>query len=428
MKKIIIFGGSGDLSKRKIMPALSKVVQKDTEVYVYARSDLKDVFSSQLREFYNYETDFPEKVTYIMGQYDNISPLVDILNEDSVLYLSLPPQVVPSILAQLSKVNFGIVCIEKPFGNNIEEFRELEKYKDPRIRFIDHYLLKPLMISLYKIQQKNTSLFTLLNNQNIKNVECLFIENILAEGRSYFDNSGIIKDVMQNHLMEMIATIICFKPSDDYSNERLNLIKKMVIDDEIFVFGQYDSYCTEMKNKSNTETFAAAKCFVQTKEWENVPFLLAVGKGLSKKASEVTFNIKKEAFDLFSDFLKSCNSERSNAPLEYIDEMSISFNVAPLCEIYFTLKFKDECIIEPIFINHCYVDKILSETVSTKGDYENIFNSLITNTYFPTISFEEAAELWRLFDPILSANKQLVYYSVGVEKPEEAKSFFEKNK
>lgn len=426
MKKIIIFGGSGDLAKRKIMPALSNVVTEDTKVFAYARSEFPDGFSSHLRKFHEYSSDFPEKVEYIKGQYDDLSPLKDIIDNDTVIYLSLPPHVVPGILSKVSKYDFGMICIEKPFGSTIEEFRELEKFKNPKVRFIDHYLLKPFMISLYKIQQKYAQLFDYLDNTHIRSVECLFVESIKAEGRSYFDKSGIIKDVMQNHLVEIIASIICPKNSCNYSSERLEFIKKIAIDKERYIFGQYESYRNEMETSSNTETFTSFKCFVNSEKWQNVPFLLAAGKGLDKKASEVTFNIKRNSFELFEKIIKDNGKQIPN--ITSIEEMNISFNVYPLSEIYFTVKTKDDNITKIVIVSQTDVNRILQEAVSVQGDYETVFYSLINNSYFPTISFDEAEQLWKIFEHIISVNKELIYYPIGVPKPEEAIEFFKENK
>jgi glucose-6-phosphate 1-dehydrogenase len=415
MKRIIIFGASGDLAKRKIMPALSKVIQNDTEVYAYARSDLKEKYSSLLRECFSYSTDFPEKVKYISGPYDNLDVLKGIIDSDTVIYFSLPPHVYLTLFAELSKFNYGIVCIEKPYGNDYKSFKELQKYVGNKVCCIDHYLLKPMILSLFKIQMENLELFNFLSSENINEVECYFKESILAEGRSHFDKNGIIKDVMQNHLIEVIASILSEKHSENYSAERLEFIKKMKIDDKNYVFGQYKTYCNEMDVKSNTETFASFKCSVDSEKWKNVPFLLAAGKGLSKKATEIIFNVKKESFQKAAKlFLK--NSSHS---VEKLDEMKIVFNIAPENRIYIQFGHRADSHTHDIFT---------SENISVERPeaYENIFNSLIRNSYFPIISCAEADILWTLFEHIHSHPKSLIYYTIGIEILKEAKDLLKK--
>ncbi|XP_077301507.1 uncharacterized protein LOC143922149 [Arctopsyche grandis] len=292
-------GASGDLAKRKIMPSLSKVVEKDTEVYAYARSSMDTTYAIKLREFYDYTDDFPERVKYFKGEYNDLSSLKDIIDKDT---------------------------------------------------FMDHYLLKPLMICLYGMKNKLSKIFDKMSNQNIKSVECFFIESILAEGRAYFDQNGIIKDVMQNHLIEVVASLLY---------------------DETYIFGQYKTYCEEMNRKSETETFAAFKCTVNNKTWKNTPFIMVAGKGLSRKATEIIFNIKTD------------NEE---------------------------------------------IQLAVKENANAGGDYEEIFSSLITNSFLPAISFKEAKELWRLFDKTLVCNKTpLIYYPIGTEMLEEAKNIIKKD-
>lgn len=421
MKKIIIFGASGDLAKRKIMPALSKVVGEDTQIYGYARSDIKKDYPALLRKFYDYSTDFPEKITYIAGKYDDLSQLKDVIDKETAIYFSIPPHVYAIVLAQLCAFEYGVICIEKPYGDSSETFEELRKYESPKIRFIDHYLLKPLILSLYELVHDNSRLFKLLNKQNIKSVECYFIESILAESRAYFDQNGIIKDLMQNHLIEGVASVLCLKPQKDYSIQRLDFIKKMKIEEEGSVFGQYHTYAKEMGRESKTETFAAFKSHVQNETWEGVPFMMAAGKGLHKKASEVVFNVKNDCFVHFSQFLTSKNNEIK------IDEMSVIFNIAPCSEIYISIK-SGNATYKNMVVSTEEIGKAIKTTVGAKADYEDIFISLISDSYFPTISFEEAGELWRLFCRINQAQKPLVHYCEGVEMPEEAIELFKKNK
>lgn len=473
MKKIVIIGASGDLAKRKIMPALSRVVKNDTKVYAYARSDLENVYASKLKSFIVEEKEadsastgitqnlpsFADRVKYIRGEYSDLSPLRSIIDKDTVIYFSIPPLVYPTILRELSKFDYSSISIEKPFGTDLESFKELQKYQSDKVRFIDHYLLKPMMISLYEIYIENMSIFNNLNSTTVKSVECFFIESIGAEGRDYFDQSGMIKDVMQNHLIEMVASILCDKKGKDFSKERLDFIKDMEIDKESYVFGQYNSYCKEMAKESKTETFAAFKCEMKNEKWAKVPFLMAAGKGLKKKKSEIVFNIRPEAI-LSMKLFESNNEEASNEPVEIeeiknkpveieeiktkldaikdiqskfnaieqirnepVESLRLVFNIESDNEIYISYKINGK--IHKITL---VSSELINSLKEVSGAYESVFDSLVAETFLPTISFTEAAELWRLFNEIDTVEKPLVYYESGIEMPEEALELFNKNR
>lgn len=400
MKKIIIFGASGDLAKKKIFPAISRLSNKEIQIYGYARTEFDGKYSEELRKFHDYADDFPERIVYIKGEYSCLDKLKEIIDENTLVHLSLPPHVHYTILQELKAFNFKAVYIEKPFGENKQSFDKLMEFRSEKIKFIDHYLLKPMMISILEIKKRMLDLYKKLNNSNIESVECFFIESILAEGRMYFDKNGIIKDVMQNHLIEMLASILC----DHESNSRIDFIREMSIDDKEYVFGQYNMYNKEIGYESKTETLSAFKCHSTNETWKDTPFFMVGGKGLSKKASEIRFIVKKDRFAEFSEYLPQGIAE--------IKFMTVIFNVAPNNEIIIEVESSGECI-ENIILSSDEIKKIVVSKVGTHQDYEIIFDSFLNEKSFPTVSFEEAKELWRLFDGILTADKNLIYYDVG---------------
>lgn len=397
MKKIVIFGASGDLAKRKILPSISKIPNKNVQVYGYARTEFGGKYSEEIRKFYEYNDDFPERVIYIKGEYSCLDKLKGILDENTLVYLSLPPHVHHNVLQELKLFNFGIAYIEKPFGENKHSFDQLLEFKSEKIKFIDHYLLKPMMVSIAEIKKKISTVHQKLSNSNIKSVDCFFIESILAEGRSYFDRNGIVKDVMQNHLVEMVASILC-------GDSRIEFIKEMHIDDGEYVFGQYKQYREEVGYESQTETLSAFKCYSTGDSWREVPFFMVGGKGLSKKASEIKFNVREDRFAEFSEYIPK------NIP--EIKSISVIFNIAPKNQISIEIVSSNECI-ETVILGSEEILQMSTAKVGASQDYEIIFGTFLNERPLPNVSFEEAEELWRLFDGILSAEKNLIYYDVG---------------
>jgi glucose-6-phosphate 1-dehydrogenase len=433
MSKVVVFGASGDLAKRKIMPALSKLFHKSMKIYGYARSDLGKTYPEELKKFYDYTSsectvNFPENVIYIRGEYDDLSPLKDIIDKDTVVCLSLPPQVYPTVLTALASFEVRMIAVEKPYGLDMKSFCELEKHKNEKTRFIDHYLLKPMAVLMPELYSKNRHIFNFLDKDNIKNIECLFLEALHAEGRSYFDKSGTIKDVMQNHLVEILATILLDHSNKDVDNARLNFIRKLTIDKEKYIFGQYKSYKEEMGKDTITETFAAFKCTIDDDKWRNVPVVMAAGKGLKCKASEISFNIKKDKYSHAADLIQNEENKIAfNAMKNEIVSMSLVFNIAPENTVCLRLN-KNGIIEEIILISSNEIEETLKCEMDGKGDYELLFDRSVENKYLPSVSFDEAEALWKIFDDILSAKKTLLEYESGVEMPEEALEFFKKNR
>ena len=219
MMKIVIFGGSGDLAKRILIPSLSKIDTTKVQVISFARSPLKDIYALELRKYYKYDNDFPEKVIYIKGSYTDLSSLHNIVDKNTIFYFSVPPEIYLDLLGEISKFDFKAIGIEKPFGTDHNSFLKLACFNKNKIYFIDHYLLKPLIISLPLIFKQNPKIINLLNNQHIELIEACFNESILAKGRAYFDKTGIVKDVMQNHLMVILGSILSFPLKNNSNSE-----------------------------------------------------------------------------------------------------------------------------------------------------------------------------------------------------------------
>ncbi|KAM0680840.1 G6pd5p [Glugoides intestinalis] len=415
MNKIIVFGASGDLAKRKIMPALSRICGKETKVYGYARSALSKSYAQEVRKFYDYKSEFPEQLIYIQGEYNDLTPLKGIIDSKTIIYFSLPPHVYVTVLQQLSSLDFdfGIVGIEKPFGESFESFKQLAQFKSDKIVFIDHYLLKPMMVAMDEIKKNIPEFFNLLNNQNIEKVECLFAESIFAEGRSYFEKNGIIKDVMQNHLIEMLVSVICESPSHEDNEERLKMIREITISDDKAIYGQYSSYKSDAGNQTETETFAAFICNNNKEKWKGVPFLMAAGKGLNKKDSSIRLTVKADSVTEFINFI----SKKKLLNCKNVNSITIVFNIAPENKIYMLMSEDTQIGHQKKYKTVVYASREVEEIVEAKfgsrKDYDALFSSMLKGEYYPSVSFEEAEELWRMFSGILDARKELIYYEPG---------------
>lgn len=434
--QIVIFGASGDLTIKKLMPHIAKLNDPSIEIVAYTRSILDTSYVEKLKQYHNYDEKFLSQIIYIQGHYHDLSSLVPITNDNTLLYFAVPPSVYGDLLKEATRLRYKAIGVEKPFGIDFNSFQMLSCFNDTRIHFIDHYLLKNLSIIFPSIADQNKSLYQNLSNKTIHSVEAKFHESILSEGRAFFDKTGIIKDVVQNHLTEIIATIICCRDCQNNhsankncckefqnnnlleSEKRANIIKKMSIVENSGVFGQYEGYCEEIGSFSKTETFGAFLMKVNTDSWENVPFFLSAGKGLSEKTTEVCFNIKEDEFSTIVESLGTAEL-KDVIKKSKLKKLKLIYKFAPTSEIFLSAKFTDSYENYSIFTNSQIVEKI-DKIFGKKRGYQIIFDSLVYSKEFPNASHEEVFEMWRVYENILKNSPSTFIYKPGVKFPKEA--------
>ncbi|XP_024987636.1 glucose-6-phosphate 1-dehydrogenase, chloroplastic isoform X3 [Cynara cardunculus var. scolymus] len=347
---ITVVGASGDLAKKKIFPALFALyyegcLPEHFTIFGYARSkmtdaELRTMVSKTLtcridqRENCGEKMDqFLERCFYHPGQYDSQENFLELdkkLKEhedrlflkilagrvaNRLFYLSIPPNIfidaVKCASCSASSANgWTRVIVEKPFGRDSESSaaltRSLKQYLDEdQIFRIDHYLGKELVENLSVLRFSNLIFEPLWSRQYIRNVQFIFAEDFGTEGRGgYFDNYGIIRDIMQNHLLQILALFAMETPvsldAEDIRNEKVKVLRSMRplrLDD--VVTGQYKSHTRggvkypayvddkTVPSDSLTPTFAAAALFIDNARWDGVPFLMKAGKALHDRRAEI---------------------------------------------------------------------------------------------------------------------------------------------
>ncbi|KAL3008089.1 hypothetical protein AAZX31_07G012500 [Glycine max] len=335
---ITVVGASGDLAKKKIFPALFALFYEDWLpenflVFGFARTkmtdeELRNMISKTLtcridkRENCEDKMDqFLKRCFYHSGQYnseDHFSELDSKLREkeggklsNRLFYLSIPPNIFVDVvrcasLKASSKDGWTRVIVEKPFGRDSESSSELTKslkqyLTEDQIFRIDHYLGKELVENLSVLRFSNLVFEPLWSRNYIRNVQIIFSEDFGTEGRGgYFDHYGIIRDIMQNHLLQILALFAMETPvslaAEDIRNEKVKVLRSMrPLELENVVVGQYKGHSKGGKSHpaytddptvpkgSLTPTFAAAALFIDNARWDGVPFLMKAGKALHTK-------------------------------------------------------------------------------------------------------------------------------------------------
>jgi len=357
---VCVVGASGDLAKKKIFPALFSLyingsLPKDFAVYGFARTkmtdeEFRDLIALTLtcridKEVATDCTDrmgyFLERCHYQAGNYDNRDDFVSLDSlmgvyekkhevANRIFFLSIPPSIfVPvahnSSLAASSTKGFTRVIVEKPFGRDAESSRQLsedlsEVLTEDQIYRIDHYLGKELIDNLTVLRFSNLMFQPLWDRKYIKNVQIVFSEPFGTEGRGgYFDQYGIIRDIMQNHLLQVLALFAMEPPisldAEDIRNEKVKVLRSMRIpglDD--LVVGQYKerpgkdggkpypSYIDDptVPPGSLCPTFAALALFIDNTRWAGVPFMMKAGKALDKRMAEIRVQFRSVPGQLYA--------------------------------------------------------------------------------------------------------------------------------
>jgi len=344
---IIVIGASGDLARKKIFPALFSLYSQgllpaDFHVFGFSRSEMDDqAFRAKISEHLACRyvpghdacaarmEEFLARCTYVSGQYDSRDSFLDLYQSmrevegdgprNRMFYLAIPPSIfldVAHALGGAGLVQCGVsdpwsrVVIEKPFGRDRASSDELVKemgkvFREAQTFRIDHYLGKEVIQNLMVLRFANLVFEPIWNHHYIQSVQISWKEDLGGEGRGgYFDHYGIIRDVMQNHLLQILALTAmepCSKlDAGHICNEKVKVLRQILpLQPEDVVVGQYAA--AEWKGRrypnyhddpqvpitSITPTYAAAAIRIENERWQGVPFLLRAGKGLETRMTEV---------------------------------------------------------------------------------------------------------------------------------------------
>ena len=256
-------------------------------------------------------------------------------------------------------------------------------------------------------------------------MEIYFKESIGSEGRGYFDMSGLIRDIVQNHVGEIICTFAA--KMDKLRGLFLETAETNNYED--WRLGQYNEYITETGKDSNTETLCFMPIFFNSREWKDVPFIIMAGKGMNEKRVEIKANLTdfgiSKIHTLFSNrydgemFFKFITSKA-------IKRVSLIINYSPHNMIYLEAEDVDK-------VKECFVlypeDEILlfmKEEFGPYTDHEIVFKHFSENQEFPSVSIDEVSALWKIFNPEEYKTIPIFKYLKGSDVPEEVQPLFDK--
>jgi len=317
---LVIFGASGDLTHRKILPSLGRLVAREGQsvrVIGGGRTQLSTAdFREQVKQASSNErlSDTADWVQLDYADPKTYAPLNEVVagSPTVIFYLATPPETFSDIVAGLAQSGLAKkadptrrIVVEKPFGHNLESAHKLNAelaaaFEEEQIFRIDHYLAKDTVQNVMALRFSN-SLFEPVWNRTL--IETILITVAEDEGigkrAGYYDQSGAVRDIIQNHMLQLLA-LVTMEPPTTFDPEYVRRAKRAAlramspIDPSMAVRGQYDGYLEEpgVGRDSRRETYAAVRVSIDNWRWDGVPIFLRTGKALRKRVTEVVIKLR----------------------------------------------------------------------------------------------------------------------------------------
>lgn len=446
---LILFGTLGDLARRKLLPALYQLekaglLHKDARVVGVARDDIdtdayREQVKANLHKFMSKETldeavwqRFAEKLVYChvdlqnVAGYQAIAEVVQLQEgRTPISYLATPPQLFSTICDGLSSIGLTAqparVVLEKPLGEDLPSSCEINQqvanyFAESQVYRIDHYLGKETVLNLLALRFANSLFSDQWNHTTIDHIQITAAEQVGVEGRwSYYDDAGQLRDMVQNHLLQVLSLIAMEPPTrldtENIREEKLKVLRSLrpVTADNVqeeTVRGQYTAgfvgdsrvpgYLEEegARKESSTETFVALKAHIDNWRWSGVPFYLRTGKRMPEKRTEVVITFKRQPHNIFHESLSQLPPNRLIIRLQPDEGVEIQMmNKVPGLGKQMQLK--------PTTLDLSFYETFENKRIADA--YERLLLEAIQGNQYLFVSREEVEHAWRWIDGIRDA-------------------------
>ena len=455
----VAFGATGDLMQRKLLPALFRLAERglvhssfrilgigrskdfDDEAFRASSADaLKSAGiksdSPRWREFlsalhYQCVADFSAASYAQLGQRVDALDREAGLESNRIFYLALPPQAFEPTISALGNAGlnqgrgFVRLVIEKPFGRDLASARALNAlchrwFSEEQIYRIDHYLGKETVQNLLVFRFANSLFEPVWSRDRIEQVQITVAEELGVETRAqYYDQAGALRDMVQNHLIQLLALTAMEPPArfdaESIRNEKVKVLRSMEpLQEDDVVFGQYASgvvdatdvrgYLEEggVGKNSRTETYCALRMSVANWRWQGVPFYLRSGKRLPRRSSQITISFRCPPVAMFQPFGTCAVSS---------NQLVITVQPDEGFDLHFEVKAPDE----PLRMRTERMHFRYHDTFDTLPEaYETLLLDVMQGDPTLFVRADEVEASWELFSPLLEPSKRTIHpYSAG---------------
>ena len=456
---LVIFGGTGDLARRKILPGLYRrflagQMPENARIIGAARSDLddagfRDMVRAAIEEFVSAKKKKPKVIEAFLAQlhYTPIDAkgeggwdtLANLVRKDVVqaFYFSVGPSLFGDLATRLHKHDIANaesrIVVEKPFGRDLESAKALNavlaaSFDEHQIYRIDHYLGKETVQNLMAVRFANMLFEPLWNAQYIDHVQITVAETVGVGGRGgYYDKSGAMRDMIQNHLMQLLCLTAMEPPSDfepdAVRDEKLKVIRALdPVPSENIVRGQYaagddqTSYIEHSENPvSKTESYIAMKVDISNWRWKGTPFYLRTGKRLKGRMSEIVVQFKEVPHSIFGEDAGS----KANV-------LAIRLQPDEGMDLRVTIKEPGPggMRLVDVPLDMTFADALGPEGSDVPDAYERLIMDVIRGNQTLFMRGDEVEAAWAWTDPIINGwmdrGDKPVQYEPGTSGPEDA--------
>ncbi len=468
---LVIFGAAGDLTRRKLIPALynltrEKALDERFGVIGYSRSEQSDdayrgILQEAVERYSRTQPieapvwqEFSQRIGYVAGNFEDpegyaalrqrLEQVEEAIGSEGnrLFYFATPPSAAPIILHRLQEAGLlgvsGVdspwtrVIMEKPYGRDLASASDLnrivgEVLQEDQVYRIDHYLGKETVQNILVARLGNTIFEPLWNRKHIDHIQITAAESIGVEGRGrFYDQTGVLRDMVQSHLLQVLSLCAMEPPvsfaADDIRDKRVEVLRSLraFSSADVFshvIFGQYRGYRDEehVDPRSRTPTYAAMKCYIDNWRWQGVPFFLRVGKQLCKRSTEISVVFRPVPLCLFGRD-DVCQSLEPNV---------LTIRIQP--DEGMALKIASKKPGGEMDVGSVEMDFSYSDTYDhpIKDAYERLLLDAIKGDATLFARRDEVEYAWRFVTPILQAwdeahKLQPVFYAEGSEGPLEA--------